>query len=180
MTIDAEKRELLAALRAIAEGYPTRGEQNRYIVVENPEFIEGEGSDPNLVIDTHTVTRALSSRPEGEALPPTDLCFDLLEAVADRIEANGDRDRANSLRSGFARGTGGIDLPFLITALARPTAQGEAEKLYQQLGGYQRIFNAIAESVEWKEGRQIGISVDKFVRAALSASHLIGRERHDH
>lgn len=46
------------ALRAIAEGYPVRGEHDRYVVVENPHFREDDGSDPNLCIDTYEHTDA--------------------------------------------------------------------------------------------------------------------------
>lgn len=45
--------------------------------------------------------------------------FDLLEAIADAIEQSGDRGRAQRLRSGFARGTGGVYLDFLVAELAR-------------------------------------------------------------
>jgi hypothetical protein len=53
-----KKTEWLNALDAIAQGYPVRGEQDRYIVVENPYFREDMGNDPNIVIDVEDV-RAL-------------------------------------------------------------------------------------------------------------------------
>ena len=51
------KTEIGKALRAIAEGYPVRGEQDRYIVVENPEFERNQdwGPNPNLVIDVYPI-----------------------------------------------------------------------------------------------------------------------------
>ncbi len=45
--------EVDRALKAIAEGYPYRVEKAYYhlhIVVENPAFVEDDGSAPNLVI----------------------------------------------------------------------------------------------------------------------------------
>lgn len=49
--------ELRDALRAIVEGYPVRGYDDRYIVVANPDFQEGGESDPNIVIDTATLSQ---------------------------------------------------------------------------------------------------------------------------
>lgn len=47
--------------------------------------------------------------------------FDLLEALADRMEANGDRERAGCLRACFARGTGGIGpIENVVDILAGP------------------------------------------------------------
>lgn len=43
--------------------------------------------------------------------------FDLLEAVAKELEASGQRERGQALRAGFARGTGGVDLPYLVEQL---------------------------------------------------------------
>lgn len=48
-------RDHVRALRAIAEGYPVTGMQDRWIVVENPAFREDDGADPNLVIDTWAI-----------------------------------------------------------------------------------------------------------------------------
>lgn len=44
-------RNTYKTLKAIAEGYMVVGEQDRYIVVSNPDFQEDNGSDVNLVID---------------------------------------------------------------------------------------------------------------------------------
>lgn len=47
---ELERDEVIAALRAVCEGYtqiPTEG----YIVVKNPDFQEDNGSNPHLVID---------------------------------------------------------------------------------------------------------------------------------
>jgi len=41
----------MAALRAIAGGYPIRLSGDRYIFVENPEFKPDNGQDPLLCID---------------------------------------------------------------------------------------------------------------------------------
>lgn len=51
------KETIGKALRAIAEGYPVRGEQDRYIVVENPAYQDRQdwGEDPNLIIDTFPI-----------------------------------------------------------------------------------------------------------------------------
>lgn len=38
-------------LQLIAEGYPVKTFDDRYIVIENPDFIEDRGDDPNLVFD---------------------------------------------------------------------------------------------------------------------------------
>lgn len=43
--------ETIRALRAIVGGYHPTIHDERYIVVENPEFQEDNGSNPNLVID---------------------------------------------------------------------------------------------------------------------------------
>lgn len=42
-----------AVLRAIAEGYSVRGEDDRYVVVENPAFQPDNGEDPSLVFDLY-------------------------------------------------------------------------------------------------------------------------------
>lgn len=53
--IEAALRYLRKTLSAIAEGYKTKGEDDRYIVVENPdgdaESMALRGADPNLCID---------------------------------------------------------------------------------------------------------------------------------
>lgn len=46
-----DMKKLLHVLTAIAEGYDVKGYNDRYIVVENPDFNEARGDDPNLVID---------------------------------------------------------------------------------------------------------------------------------
>lgn len=53
------RRQFLKALRAIAEGYPVRGEDDRYIIVENPDYKPDDGSDPNLLIDLHNLPEIL-------------------------------------------------------------------------------------------------------------------------
>lgn len=50
-----KKTEWLRALEAIAQGYPVRGEDDRYVVVENPYYQPDIGNDPNLVIDVFEV-----------------------------------------------------------------------------------------------------------------------------
>lgn len=42
---------LKKTLKAIAEGYPIQVLDDRYIIVENPEFEEDNGKNPNLLID---------------------------------------------------------------------------------------------------------------------------------
>lgn len=42
---------LRKALFAIAEGYPVKASEDRYIIVENPDHREELGTDPFLVID---------------------------------------------------------------------------------------------------------------------------------
>jgi hypothetical protein len=60
---DKVMREILAALRAIAEGYKVSGKDDRYIVVENPKFSPENGSDPMLVIDVDACADHLASQP---------------------------------------------------------------------------------------------------------------------
>jgi hypothetical protein len=43
--------ETIRALRAIVSGYHPAIHDERYIVVENPDFEEDNGENPNLVID---------------------------------------------------------------------------------------------------------------------------------
>ncbi len=43
--------EAMNALQYIAEGYAIEVREDRYIAVENPDFEEGDGSNPYLVID---------------------------------------------------------------------------------------------------------------------------------
>ena len=38
-------------LTVIAEGYPAKGEGDRYVVVENPNYRPDNGSEPNIVYD---------------------------------------------------------------------------------------------------------------------------------
>lgn len=54
-----EKNNIGRALKAISEGYKVEGLQDRYIVVENPDFVEGENQDPNFVIDTFPIIALL-------------------------------------------------------------------------------------------------------------------------
>lgn len=51
--------DLIPALRAIAEGYSFNLYHDRYIVVENPLFEEGERHSPNLLIDVWEVEQEL-------------------------------------------------------------------------------------------------------------------------
>jgi len=44
-------RDVLPALKVIAEGYPITVDQDQFIVVENPAYLPDDGSDPNIVID---------------------------------------------------------------------------------------------------------------------------------
>jgi len=58
-----EIRNLRRALDAIACGYPVKGEDDRYIVVENPdggpEGMALRGEDPNICVDLETLFQAL-------------------------------------------------------------------------------------------------------------------------
>jgi hypothetical protein len=47
----SRKTEIALALKAIAEGYPTKGADDRYILVENPTYQPDDGSEPFLMID---------------------------------------------------------------------------------------------------------------------------------
>ena len=53
----SKKTEWLRALEAIACGYPVRGEEDRYVVVENPYYQDNIdiGANPNIVIDVEEV-----------------------------------------------------------------------------------------------------------------------------
>jgi len=44
--------DIKKALIAIAQGYPVEAADDRYIIVENPDYKPDNGSPPNLVIDT--------------------------------------------------------------------------------------------------------------------------------
>lgn len=63
------------------------------------------------------IARASLRENGGQVAVSENRLFDLLEGVAKALEANGQRDRAQALRAGFARGTNGADLPFLIEQL---------------------------------------------------------------
>lgn len=53
MNLDARATARLRKLLfAIAQGYKVSGEDDRYIVVENPDYREPDG-DPNLVLDVY-------------------------------------------------------------------------------------------------------------------------------
>lgn len=54
-------KEIHAALHAICEGYPVQI-AGRYIIVENPDFQEDNGSNPNLVIDVGLLLALLDPR----------------------------------------------------------------------------------------------------------------------
>lgn len=47
--------ELRKALRAIAWGYDVDSAEDTYIIVENPDFEEDNGENPNLVIDVNSL-----------------------------------------------------------------------------------------------------------------------------
>jgi hypothetical protein len=49
---DTTPEDIKDVLVAIAEGYPVRGEHDRYVVVENPRYMPDNGENPCLVIDT--------------------------------------------------------------------------------------------------------------------------------
>lgn len=44
-------KEVIDALNAIAQGYPITVADDRYIVVENPDYMEDRGDNPYLLID---------------------------------------------------------------------------------------------------------------------------------
>lgn len=48
---------IIRGLQAIAEGYPTQGFLDRYIIVHNPLYENGEseGQYPNIIIDTELI-----------------------------------------------------------------------------------------------------------------------------
>lgn len=60
----SNKRYILKALEAIAQGYPTSGADDRYIIVNNPDYQEDGSHDPQLVIDT-LMFREFVKRLEG-------------------------------------------------------------------------------------------------------------------
>lgn len=65
--------EVRAVLTAIAQGYPVKGEHDRYIVVENPDYREERGDNPNLVIDVLAFASATEAPPVagmGEGVIP--------------------------------------------------------------------------------------------------------------
>lgn len=73
--------------------------------------------------------------------------YDLLEGVADRIERNGNRARANELRAGFARGTGGADLDYLVEQLSAGSEKFNAYIEDQTGGDYpERIWFTPADN----------------------------------
>lgn len=49
--IDLERKEIWKALRAVAEGYPVQGFQDRYVIVQNPEYSPWNGEPVNIVVD---------------------------------------------------------------------------------------------------------------------------------
>ena len=57
---------ILCVLKAIAEGYPTRGELDRYVIVDNPKYQPDDGSNPSLVIDVDALAAAPSPIPEQQ------------------------------------------------------------------------------------------------------------------
>lgn len=50
---------LIKALRAIAEGYPVEGHEDRFVVVENPKYKPDDGSNPLLAIDVDSLDKAI-------------------------------------------------------------------------------------------------------------------------
>lgn len=47
-----ELDRMKSALKLIAEGYFVQVKDDRYVVIENPDFQPDDGSDPFIVIDT--------------------------------------------------------------------------------------------------------------------------------
>lgn len=69
---------------------------------------------------------ALLAQPgAGECAPSSSDVFDFLEMLADRIEANGEPERAQSLRAGFARGTGGVGPADYLVDILAPTRSAQ-------------------------------------------------------
>lgn len=62
MWVWTEKAEAIKALEAICEGYPQKPSDG-YIVVENPDFQEDNGTNPNLVIDVADLIHYLENNP---------------------------------------------------------------------------------------------------------------------
>lgn len=75
------------------------------------------GDDGQILPENLEVSRALDA-----LFADANKLFNLLEGVCDRIEAAGHREKANKIRAGFARATGGVDVPFLIEEFARSAA----------------------------------------------------------
>ncbi len=90
-------------LAAIAQGYPVQGRDDRYIVVENPDYQPDNGSDPNLVLDT-AVLALFKAAPEVEELAQWhDYCANFFRA--DKMSTNAERhtETATLLRSQAAQ-----------------------------------------------------------------------------
>ena len=54
--------ETIRALRAIVSGYHPAIHDDRFIVVENPDFEEDNGENPNLVIDFEEFKNGYANR----------------------------------------------------------------------------------------------------------------------
>jgi hypothetical protein len=81
------------------------------------------------------VHHMLTDKRLEEAVASGARLFDLLEAIADKVEASGGRNRANDLRAGFARGTGGADIEWLAAQL---TIEPEPASLTEQIERLER------------------------------------------
>lgn len=91
----------LEALIAIAEGYPVRGEADRFVIVENPKFREDDGSDPNICIDTFELRDAARKMADTIA----SLRSKLEEAEGALVPVK-PLDLANVIRDAFLAGAG--------------------------------------------------------------------------
>lgn len=87
----------IVAHRRVENGLPSTS--------THPDYAEHPG-------DRRLVTAILKQVFEAHA-PPADAAFDLVEGIANDMEADGRKNFASNLRAGFARGTGGIDAAYL-------------------------------------------------------------------
>jgi hypothetical protein len=107
---------MVEALQAIAEGYPMRVEQDRYIVVENPSFAPDNGAAPSLVIDTHALA-TLPSSSEAQR----DKVSTLFAAIQ-----HGDKDHRAWLKEA-------IDAHFAGNPVPAPRGSGRKEQRIAEL-----------------------------------------------
>jgi hypothetical protein len=97
----ADTKELVKALRAIAEGYSVTTWCDNLIGVENPDYMPDDGSNPRFVIDAAGTADALErlERERDEALTRDDPAF--VHAFKKRAEAA--EAEAATLRARVAR-----------------------------------------------------------------------------